>query len=307
MKLFFKNKKIIFSNPSCNYFQCPVPIQLNSSTFRIFFSDRDLDNHSKIKYFDFCLAKKEIISFENLVIDEKITNDFDRDGKIPSSILKIDEEYYLLYTGIKLGKKFPYHNSIGVLKSHNLNTFHSLNNEPLIPSSSIKKNYFNSAGNLFLSKGIFYLFYSSCFKWEIISSKMEPSYNINLAKSNDLKSLRLCNNASPIVNFNDDDGGAVNFSIVKIPDFFLAFSCSRKKTLYRDNANNAYKLLAFKSNDLYSWDPLEIEYESSDSKWDNIMKCYPSAIIFNEKIYIFFNGNGFGKTGIGLAEVEIKV
>src|SRR6056300_626187 len=128
MKLFFKNKELIFSNPACNFYQCPVPIQIKSSVFRIFFSDRGLDNHAKIKFFDFCIIKKEIISFKNLVIDEKISNDFDKDGKIPSSILKINEEYYLLYTGIKKGKKFPFHNSMGVLKSDNLNIFHSLDN-----------------------------------------------------------------------------------------------------------------------------------------------------------------------------------
>ena len=307
MRLLIKRKQLIFSDSSCKQHQCPVPIRISSSIYRIFFADRDNDNHSKIKYFDFCLNKRKIIYYNNLIIANSINSHYDMDGKIPSSILYFNNEYYLFYTGINAGKKFPYHNSIGVLKSKDLQSFNLLTYDPIIPSNSIKKNHFNSAGNIFRYKNLFYLFYSSCDEWRVISNSNEPIYNIKLATSVDLREWNFQKNQ--IIRKGDDIGGAVNFSIVNINQFFIAFSSIRKMTDYRINKNSAYKIRSFQSKDLYNWDPLDIEYEddSLESNWDNIMRCYPSAILHDNTIFIFFNGNGFGKSGIGLAEVDIII
>ena len=34
------------------------------------------------------------------------------------------------------------------------------------------------------------------------------------------------------------------------------------------------------------------------------MQCYPSVLIEDKTINMFYNGNGFGKTGLGYAELE---
>ncbi len=35
---------------------------------------------------------------------------------------------------------------------------------------------------------------------------------------------------------------------------------------------------------------------------DSEMQCYPHVINLNERLVMFYNGNGFGRTGIGYAE-----
>ena len=37
------------------------------------------------------------------------------------------------------------------------------------------------------------------------------------------------------------------------------------------------------------------------SNWDNIMVCYPYLVKRDNEFLMFYNGNGFGKTGIGYA------
>ena len=37
------------------------------------------------------------------------------------------------------------------------------------------------------------------------------------------------------------------------------------------------------------------------SHWENIMVEYPHVVDFDHKLHLFYNGNGFGKTGIGHA------
>ena len=43
----------------------------------------------------------------------------------------------------------------------------------------------------------------------------------------------------------------------------------------------------------------------SKKGWDSINISYPVAIQHKEKKYLFYNGNGCGKTGFGYAELEM--
>lgn len=41
----------------------------------------------------------------------------------------------------------------------------------------------------------------------------------------------------------------------------------------------------------------------SESGWDSEMACYPVKLTSKEKTYLFYNGNGMGKTGVGYARL----
>ena len=60
------------------------------------------------------------------------------------------------------------------------------------------------------------------------------------------------------------------------------------------------------SNDGLEWKRKdeEVGIETSDNGWDSEMLAYPYIYKHNEKIYMFYNGNGFGKSGFGYAELE---
>lgn len=45
--------------------------------------------------------------------------------------------------------------------------------------------------------------------------------------------------------------------------------------------------------------------EPSKNKWENEMVAYPYLFTHADKIMMLYNGNSYGKTGIGLAEIEI--
>ena len=48
----------------------------------------------------------------------------------------------------------------------------------------------------------------------------------------------------------------------------------------------------------------ESNFFCSESGWDSEMVCYPYVFEYNDKLYMLYNGNGYGKTGIGLAVLE---
>jgi len=39
-------------------------------------------------------------------------------------------------------------------------------------------------------------------------------------------------------------------------------------------------------------------------EWDSDMMCYPHLMEINNKVYMLYNGNNFGKDGFGLAVLK---
>ena len=77
---------------------------------------------------------------------------------------------------------------------------------------------------------------------------------------------------------------------------------------FRTNPKNGYRLGYATSKDLIYWErkdeQLNLRLELDKDDWDSKMLCYPHLFEFNEKIYLLYNGNDFGKHGFGLAELE---
>jgi len=44
----------------------------------------------------------------------------------------------------------------------------------------------------------------------------------------------------------------------------------------------------------------------SDSGWDSEMVSYPSLLKHKNKMYMFYNGNGYGRTGFGVAISNVE-
>ena len=40
---------------------------------------------------------------------------------------------------------------------------------------------------------------------------------------------------------------------------------------------------------------------SEENPWEDTMVCYPFIVERNDSLFMFYNGNGFGKTGVGYA------
>ena len=76
---------------------------------------------------------------------------------------------------------------------------------------------------------------------------------------------------------------------------------------YRANGKiDTYRIGYAESLDSRNWrrkDQLA-NIDISVSGWDSEMICYPSVFKLNSKTYMLYNGNGYGKTGFGLAILE---
>jgi hypothetical protein len=72
---------------------------------------------------------------------------------------------------------------------------------------------------------------------------------------------------------------------------------------YRSGNGQTYRIGHASSADGQAW-RLYAPYAGIDVSpggWDSEMIAYPFVLKHKGQLYMFYNGNGFGKTGIGLA------
>ena len=67
----------------------------------------------------------------------------------------------------------------------------------------------------------------------------------------------------------------------------------------------SYNIGYAESKNGVSWKRLDknIKFIGPKNLWDKKMMEYPSVIQINNKKYMLYNGNNYGETGIGLAEL----
>jgi hypothetical protein len=68
-------------------------------------------------------------------------------------------------------------------------------------------------------------------------------------------------------------------------------------------AGDTYRIGFARSADGLKWHRLdeEVDLPPSDSGWDSDMVCYPFLFEHDGTLYMLYNGNGYGRTGFGLA------
>ena len=86
------------------------------------------------------------------------------------------------------------------------------------------------------------------------------------------------------------------------------FSLTRHAKEFRTNPDKAYKINHATSKDGWHWtrdNKFGIILEFLDQYESNYVRLSP-VLKINDKLYMFYNGNGFGETGIALTTMEIK-
>ena len=84
------------------------------------------------------------------------------------------------------------------------------------------------------------------------------------------------------------------------------YFCYREATGFRKDKTRGYRLGYAYSLDLITWirDESKIGIKFSEEGWDSEMMCYPHIFKCDDKVYLLYNGNEFGRYGFGIAVLE---
>jgi len=287
--------------------QVPTVDIVNDKIWRIYFSTRDSKNRSNISYFEVEAGNPTNIIYvhDKPILPLGKIGTFDDCGLMPSWIISHKGLKYLYYIGWTVRNTVPYHNSIGLAISYdNGKTFEKFSEGPIF-SPTHKEPYFTGSSCVLIDNNIWKNWYLSCTKWEIINGKPEPFYHIKYAESKD--GINWDRNGIVAIDYkSDEEAGIVKASVLKEGNKFKMWYSSRFAEEYRNDKEKSYRIGYAESYNGTNWTRIDdkVGIYMSETGWDSEMMAYPHVLDYNEQKYMFYNGNGFGKSGIGFAVLD---
>jgi len=225
---------------------------------------------------------------------------FDWSGVMPTFIMRKEELQFMYYIGWSQRLDVPYHNNLGLaLSRDNGNSWEKYSDGPIFSTSATEPGYIGTC-DIIEKDGYYLMYYLSCREWIEDSDKIEPVYDIKISKSFDgIYWIPLNITALPL---EEGEGGISSSRVIMEGNRYSMYFSVRGLTGYREDINKSYRIKKAISLDGIKWERIDgIEIDVSDDEWENFMVCYPFLIEEDDSFIMFYNGNGFGNTGIGYA------
>ena len=285
------------------YAAVPVSLKINNHIIRIYYSSRNTNNHSVPFYFDYNLENQALISEPSeLGIYPGKIGEFDDSGVMPSSIVRLDENtIYMYYIGWNLGISVPFRNSVGLPKSQDKGkTFTKMFNGPVLDRNHIEP-HFSASNDVLIENDQFRIWYLSCVKWEKIGDETRHYYHIKTATSKDG------------ISWNRSGKVAIDFAYeneyaISVPTVLKEDGIYKMWFSYRGGPHSEKYTIGYaESSNGEDWERKDhlITINNSGENWDKEMICYPRVFQYKSETYMLYNGNSYGKTGIGILKLTI--
>lgn len=278
----------------------PTPIMVDDS-LRIFIGFCDKDNVGRIGYVDVDPANPMSIRnvSENPVLDIGRPGCFDDNGVVPISILQKEDEIYLYYIGFQLGVKVPYYMFGGLaISKDGGHTFSRYSESPILDRQQDEV-YARCGINVIYDEGKYKMWYigSNHEGWTMSSGKLKPLYIMKYTESED--GIHWDKPPIQCMSYaNEDEHGFGRPFVWRDGDILKMYYSIR-------TYSRGYYIGYAESKDGISWDRKDEQagIDLGTNSWDDTNLSYPFLYTYEKRTYIFYNGNGCGKTGFGYAEL----
>jgi hypothetical protein len=289
--------------------QVPTPIAVSEDVLRIYFGARDGDNRTSTVFVDVSVANpaKVVRVHDTPVMPLGNLGCFDDAGVMPSCVVATGGEHRLYYTGWNTSTTVPYRNSIGVAVSDDAGVAFRRPFEGPILDRTTSEPHFCATPFVMRDGGVWRMWYLSCTEWTVVDGKPEARYLIRHAESNDGFEWR--RPGSIAIDYLQPDEAIARPWVLKNATGYEMWYCYRSNRAYRTDSTQSYRLGYATSLDGLSWtrrDEVPQLLGASDG-WDAEMLAYPAVANVGGRRCLFYNGNGFGQTGFGVAEASYNV
>ena len=290
--------------------QVPVAdVMLEKNIVRVYFSTRDGGFRSRPSYVDLNstnLLEVVNVNNEKPLLELGEIGTFDDCGVMPSWVLNHGDKKYMYYIGWNVRKTISYHNSVGLAISHDDgDTWEKFSTGPLWDRNYVEPHYSGTSCVLIDDDGIWKNWYLSCTEWRMINNHPEPRYHIKYAESKN--GIDWERKGQVCIDYESDlEAGIVKASVIKENGTYKMWYSYRKFLDYRVDVRNSYRIGYAESSDGMKWQRMDnhVNLEVSEEGWDSKMIEYPHVFDLHGKRFMLYNGNGFGTSGFGLAELK---
>ncbi len=276
----------------------PTPVLL-SDCIRVLFASCDADLRGRVYYVDLEreMPHNVIHLHTTPVLDLGADGCFDADGVNPCHLLVSGKEWWLYYVGWqRFPGRVPYTLFTGLAVSHDQGcSFERIQETPILQAQD-EESYFRTAPFVQTTSTGYEMLYvgGSRFIGDP-QGKLLPRYSIRRTKSID--GINWSASAEDILT-PDPALGEIGFGRPRIEhlpngDVVLMFSVRTERD-YRLVQCPYDERIADRSHWTAAISP-------SVARWDSEMTCFGATCRIDQHSILFYNGNGYGKTGFGLA------
>jgi len=273
----------------------PVAEPAGDGSWDVYVSLRDGDGRARIGRTHLTLHPAPVLAplEPDPVLDLGALGTFDDAGVTSSCLVSVAERRYLYYTGWTRGVSVPFYLHVGLAISENNGPFHRLSRAPLLDRSPADP-YLTASPCVRADGDGWKMWYVSGSEWKATDSGPRHYYNIRYAESTDgvvwRRDGRTC-----IDYANETEHAFARPCVIRDADRFRMWYAVR---------GDRYRIGYAASVDGIDWTRLDdvAGLDAAGHGWDSEMVEYPW--IFDDETgrrLMLYNGNGYGRSGVGLA------
>jgi hypothetical protein len=286
--------------------QLPLADPVSGDVLRIYFGTRDECNRTVTTYCEVAAddPRKVLYVHDRPVLDLGEPGCFDDSGAMPAWIVNHRGLKYLFYTGWNVATTVPYRKAIGLAVSRDGGqTFSRLFKGPILDRTSDEP-YCSATPCVLLESTGWRMWYLSCVRWEVHEGRADPYYHIKYAESPD--GVHWKRTGKVALDFKKPEEGGLGRPCVlqDARGLYTMWYSYRGGTGFRTDRRHSYRIGYAESNDGMAWTRMDdlAGIGLSSSGWDSEMVAYPYVITTRAgSTSLFYNGNGFGRSGFGYA------
>jgi hypothetical protein len=295
---------------SVSHAQCPTPDLLEESRLRIYFGTRDGQNRTRPTFIDVDPNHPERIQHvhDRPVLELGELGCFDDAGVMPFCVLNVEGAKLLYYAGWNTSTTVPYRISIGVAVSEDGGeSFRRLHQGPIL-DRTVDEPHFCSTPFVVRELGQWRMWYLSCRGWRVLNRRPEPQYDVRSARSAD--GIHWEREGSIAIGIEVPEEAIARPWVLPGVNHWQMWYCRRSLDGYRTDKKSSYRIgYAESADNGETWTRLDRlgGLDASELDWDAEMAAYPATYAQGGRLFLLYNGNGFGRSGFGYAVSEEAV
>ena len=295
MSEFAQSPTVLIREKTLRVYFCSRPEPSSEGLYLSYVSFIDLDRKNLLKVLRVC--DRPVLSLGEY-------GTFDEFGTYPVTVIPDGEEIRIYYAGWTRCESVPFNAAIGLAISRDGgDNFQRLGNGPVL-SYTPDEPFLLGSPRVRRFNDKWQLWYVAGKEWRKIDNKPEPLYKIRLATSDD--GIHWVKEGRDLIS---DKLG--EFECQACPDVCFRNGLYHMFFSYRDISNykgreGGYRIGYASSEDMLHWNRKDhlVDIDCSETGWDSEMVNYPHLFELDGQTYMFYQGNGMGKTGFGLAKLE---
>jgi hypothetical protein len=281
----------------------PTPWRLPSGDVRVYFAGRDSTERGRIWFVDLDSGNPRRVKrvAKQPCLDLGPPGSFDEDGVTPISLVSLGNDLFLFYVGWQRRSDVRYSLLTGLAVSNDGGeSFHRRqNSQVLFPIPG--QTFIRSAAMVTRHPEGFQMWYVGGENWITLPNKRVPTYSIYNLFSDSVYEW----NVPPIQKVSPSLPSEIGFGRP-----WLLERNGVATLLYSIRSiDDAYKIgwATVGANGQVQRVDTEIGLNTSSGMWDSEQTAFVSILNDGCEPLAFFNGNDFGRTGFGIAKMEIDV